>query len=71
MSVHLNVWQYVFSICTVTVSGINNYSLFFNAFEPVAMDSKVLSVMIFEGNVLRTIYDRWGSLATTQHSSLA
>lgn len=35
------------------------------------MDSKVLSVMIFEGNVLRTIYDRQGYLATIQHSSPA
>lgn len=40
LSVHLNVSQDLFSIYTVTVSGIDN--LFFKAFEPVALDSKEL-----------------------------
>lgn len=44
--VHLNVLQDLFSINTVIVSGIIN--LVFKAFEPVALDSKELSVMILK-----------------------
>lgn len=46
LSVHLNVSQDLFSIYTVTVPGINNFGVFFKAFEPVAMGSKELSGMI-------------------------
>lgn len=48
LSVHLNVSQDLLSIYTVTVSGIKKFSFFFKAFEPVALDSKELSLMILK-----------------------
>lgn len=48
VSVHLNVSQDLLSIYTVTVSGIKKFSFFFKAFEPVALDSKELSLMILK-----------------------